>query len=181
MNQEGQAYSTFKLLIAAIVAMAILAILIPIIMQVMGLIKADPMNETKSLLSDLVGSPGAVKRTKEVVFSPDSVLAASALAERLPISADQICMSTGKFEEDDEDGFECLNCDGDPDKTQRIIYKGNGDITAKIAVVCNVSNDELASDIGAYGLQYSTGNSLVAACEVCADKGKCCAIVLERS
>ena len=100
MNQQGQAYSTFKLLIAAIVAMAILAILIPIIMNVIGLIKASPQDEAKSLLSDLVGAPGALKHTKEVVFESDSVLAASALAERLPLAKDQICMSTGEFEED---------------------------------------------------------------------------------
>lgn len=180
MNQEGQAYSTFKLLIAAIVAMAILAILIPIIMNVMGLIKADPTNETRSLLSDLVGSPGAVKRTKEVVFSPDSVLAASALAERLPISADQICMSTGAFKEDEDAGFECLDCDSTTDP-HRLIFHGNADLTAKIAVVCNVSQDELEKDIDAYGLEYSEGTSITNACGICENKGKCCAVVLERS
>ena len=180
MNEKGQAYSTFKLLIAAIVAMAILAILIPIIMNVMGLITADPTTETRSILSDLVGSPGAVKRTTEVTFEPDSVLAGSALAERIAISADQICMSTGKFEEDKQAGFECINCKKDAE-SQRIIYHGNANLTAKIAIVCNVSNVELAKDIDAYKLKYSEGNDIDKACKICDDKGKCCAIVLERS
>jgi hypothetical protein len=179
LNQEGQAYSTFKLLIAAIVAMAILAILIPIIMNVMGLITADPTNEARSLLSDLVGSPGAIKRTTEVTFTPDSVLAASALAERLPISSDQICMSTGQFGEDPDTGFQCLNC-GDTSKVDRLIYHGNANLTAKIAVVCNVSLEELTKDIGDYGLN-SYNQDVTAACQICVNKGKCCAVVLERS
>ncbi len=180
MNTKGQAYSTFKLLIAAIVAMAILAILIPIIMQVMGLITASPLNETKSLLSDLVGSPGALKHTPEVVFEPDDVLAASALTERLPISKDQLCMSTGQFEEDDERGFDCIGCD-DTDQ-HRIRYSGNTPQSAKIAIVCNVNLAELIGDIEAYGLdEYDEGNDIVSACDICEDKGKCCAIVLERS
>jgi len=180
LNQEGQAYSTFKLLIAAIVAMAILAILIPIIMNVMGLITADPTNEARSLLSDLVGSPGAIKRTTEVTFTPDSVLAASALAERLPISADQICMSTGQFAQDEDAGFNCLNCDGSSGSPHRLIYNGSSNLTAKIAVVCNVSLAELTTDIGDYGLS-DYEEDVTDACGICEDKGKCCAIVLERS
>jgi hypothetical protein len=180
LDQRGQAYSTFKLLIAAIVAMAMLAILIPIIMQAMGWLTNSPLNETKSLISDLVGSPGALKHTPEVVFKPEDVLASSALVERLSISKDQICMSTGQFEEDAENGFECIGCE-DASDNQRLIYHGKSNRAAKIAIVCNVNVDELDSDIEAYGLDYSEGTSITDACEVCEDKGKCCAIVLKRS
>ena len=179
MNQSGQAYSSFRLLIAAIVAVAILGILVTIIMSAMGFITANPLSETKSLLSELVGSPGALKHTPEVVFKPDDVLAASALAERLPIGKDQICMSTGQFEEDDLGGFKCLGCDGDDQ--HRIIYHGNSNRAAKIAVVCNVNLDELKSDIDAYSLDFSEGNDIERACDICEGKGKCCAVVLKRS
>jgi len=183
LDQRGQAYSTFKLLIAAIVAMAMLAILIPIIMQAMGWLTNSPLNETKSLISDLVGSPGAVKHTPEVAFKPDEVLPASALVERLPISADQICMSTGQFEEDTSNGFECLDCDG---TNQRLIYHGKSNRTAKIAIVCNVNVNELKLDIEAYGLDDLGGTSITDACDAscgegASSKGKCCAIVLKRS
>lgn len=181
MDQRGQAYSTFKLLIAAIVAMAMLAILIPIIMQAMGWLTNSPLNETKSLISDLVGSPGSLKHTPEVVFKPDDVLAASALVERLPISADQICMSTGQFEEDTTNGFECLGCEEAVDN-QRLIYHGKSNRTAKIAIVCNVNFDpKLKDDIEAYGLDDLGGTSITDACGICEGKGKCCAIVLKRS
>ena len=185
MNIRGQAYSTFKLLIAAIVAMAILAILIPIIMQAMGWLTASPLNETKSLLTDLVGSPGALKHTPEVVFKPDDVLASSALVERLPISQDQVCISTGQFEEDSENGFECIGCE-DAEDNQRLVYHGASDQAARLAVVCNVSLNELERDIDAYNLEdgdgeWDGGSSITDACQVCEGKGKCCAVVLKRS
>jgi len=185
LNQKGQAYSTFKLLIAAIIAMAILAILIPIIMQAMGWLTASPLNETKSLLTDLVGSPGALKHTPEVAFKPAEVLPASALVERLGISRDQICMSTGQFEEDPDNGFECIGCE-DASDNQRLAYHGTSNQSAKLAVVCNVNLDELLDDIEAYKLEPGNdndweGTSIEEACEVCEGKGKCCAVVLKRS
>jgi len=184
LNQKGQAYSTFKLLIAAIIAMAILAILIPIIMQAMGWLTNSPLNETKTLVSDLIGSPGALKHTPEVVFKPDDVLAASALVERLSISKDQVCMSTGQFEEDIDSGFECLGCE-DASENQRLIYHGSSNQAARLAVVCNVNLDELLDDIEAYNLEDGggewDGTSIEDACEVCEGLGKCCAIVLKRS
>jgi len=190
LDQRGQAYSTFKLLIAAIVAMAMLAILIPIIMQAMGWLTNSPLNETKSLISDLVGSPGAVKHTPEVAFKPDEVLPASALVERLPISADQICMSTGQFEADEQNGFSCIICSGrdEPctacnggDEPQRLRHNGNATTAVKIAVVCDNSLNELEEDIDAYGLEYPQGNSIKEACQICKGKDKCCAIVLKKS
>ncbi len=181
LNEKGQAYSTFKLLIAAIVAMAILAILIPIIMQVMGLIKADPLEETKSMMSSKIAQPGALEHTKEVVFTPNYVLTASALSDRLPISKDQICMSTGEFTEDD--GFECLNCD--EDEQHRIRYNGSTEKTAQIAIVCNVDKDELLNDIDVYEDDLLEGDGdpdIEEACDaICSESAKCCALVLTRS
>lgn len=182
MNQNGQAYSTFKLLIAAIVAMAILAILIPIIMQVMGLIKADPLDETKKLLSDLESNSGTLKHTQEVVFEPDGVLAGSSLEDGVPLSKDQICMSTGAFKEDTDSGFECIGCGDSSANQHRIRFNGNSERTAKIAVVCN---DKLAlmNDIDVYGLDEGEASvNITASCEaLCAANAKCCAVVLKRS
>jgi hypothetical protein len=148
----------------------------------MGWLTASPLNETKSLLTDLVGSPGALKHTPEVAFKPGDVLAASALAERLPISKDQICMSLGQFEEDTINGFECVGCTGT--EQHRMVYHGNANQSAKMAVVCNVNLTELEGDITAYGLEsFATGeNDISSNCgTICEGKGKCCAVVLKRS
>jgi len=188
LNQEGQAYSTFKLLIAAIVAMAILAILIPIIMQVMGLIKANPTDEAKSLMSSLIDAPGSMRITKEVSFAPGTDISGSALAERVSVSQDQICMSTGDFETADsgEPGFECLNCDESDASQQRMIFSGSGERVVKIAIVCNKwlgDSSGLAQDLVDYKLDEGDGDpNIVEACEkICSEGGKCCALVLKRA
>jgi hypothetical protein len=193
LNEKGQAYSTFKLLIAAIVAMAILAILIPIIMQVMGLITANPTDEAKQVMSALIDSPGSLKTTKNVTFSPESDLTGSALAERLAISQDQICMSTGQFEsvDADESGFQCLGCDDSDSSQHRIIYHGQSDKVVKIAIVCNrwtddSGNDGLAADLEDYGLDdfdnSDAANDIVDNCDnLCSQGDTCCALVLKRT
>ena len=184
MNQNGQAYSTFKLLIAAIVAMAILAILIPIIMQVMGLIKANPTDEAKSLMSSLIDAPGSLRITKEVSFAPGTDISGSALAERVAISKDQICMSTGAFEavDEGESGFQCLGCDDSDASQQRIIYRGSSERVVKIAIVCNKWPD-LEDDLEDYKLEEGDGDPDISeSCEsICQEEAKCCAVVLKRS
>ena len=136
------------------------------------------------LLTDLDGSLGALKYTPEVVFRPGDVLTASTLVERLPISQDQICMSTGQFEEDSVNGFECIGCETASDN-QRLIYYGSSNQIVMLAVVCNVNLDELNNDIEEYKLETGDGSwegtSIKNACKICEGKGKCCAIVLERS
>jgi len=186
LNEQGQAYSTFKLLIAAIVAMAILAILIPIIMQVMGLIKANPTDEAKSLMSSLIDSPGSMRMTKEVSFAPGMDLSGSALAERVSISQDQICMSTGDFLTVEDDGdFQCLNCDGEGSQ-QRIIFQGNAERVVRIAIVCNRWSDDsggLLDDLKDYELDTGDGEpNITESCgNICDEGSKCCALVLKRS
>lgn len=140
----------------------------------------SPLIETKSLLLDLISIPGAVKHTPKVTFAPDDVLPASSLAERLPVSVGQICMSTGMFAEDAANGFECVGCE-DATENQRLVYHGKRNQIAKLAVVCDIDLGELKGDIEAYDLEYSGGTSINAACNVCEGKGKCCAIILKRS
>ncbi len=174
-------------MIVAIVifAIVIFGIYVPMIMSVAFPGSPHPSSEIKSLLTDLIGSPGALKFTPEVVFKPGDVFAASALVERLPISQDQICMSTGQFVEDSVNGFECIGCETASDN-QRLIYHGSSNQATRIAVVCNVNLEELNNDIEAYKLENGSdsdweGTSIKDACKVCEGLGKCCAVVLKRS
>ena len=187
MDSRGQAYSTFQLLIAAVVAMAILAILIPIIMQVMGLITANPTDETRSLLGSLIDAPGSMRTTKVVSFTPGADLSGGNLAEKVSLGKSQICMSTGEFDR----GFECLGCDTTDASQQRLIYTGTTNMTAKIAVVCNkwvvdngsvVEDGGLAADLTDHKLDDIGGTSILEACtNICKENIKCCAIVLKRA
>jgi len=187
MDSRGQAYSTFQLLIAAVVAMAILAILIPIIMQVMGLITANPTDETRSLLGSLIDAPGSLRTTKVVSFSPGTDISGSSLAEKVALGKNQICMSTGEFPTDAEKGFECLGCDSQDATQQRLIYHGTTNITAKIAVVCNkwveATDDGLAADLADHKLVDLEGApDILESCgNICKPNAKCCAIVIKRA
>ena len=172
MNENGQAYSTFKLLIAAIVAMAILAILIPIILQVLNIIKNDPTTQVTTVLNDLVDKPGTLRHTEEVVFRPEDSLAGATLEAKLPLSKNQICMSLGEFDEDEDRGFSLLT----GDEEHRIIWNGAGEQTAKIALLCNTNKETLVdSDFEIYGLDEFDID-----CDICSDSGKCCAMFLKR-
>lgn len=173
---------TEKMFFASFVAMAIAVVVITWIVLFLHppYQWTDPLNETKPLLADLVDWPGPLKHTAEVIFKPEDVLATSALVEGLPLSKDQICMSTGQFKEDKENGFECFGCEEGSDNP-KIIYHGFSDQAARFAIVCNVNRTELLKNIEEYELEYETGTSIKAACEVCPEDGRCCAIILKRS
>lgn len=174
MDQEGQAYSAFKLLIAAIVAMAILGILMPIIMQVMGILTKPPADATITLIDKLAAQPGTMLMTEVVTFEPGGGnLVASTLAERTALSSEQICLSLGDppkgFPNDPDRGFTVL---GSQDEgSHRIIWNGGQRQQAKVAVVCNNSAESLDGDILAYELD--------AEC-YCPPSGRCCAVVVQR-
>jgi len=173
LNRNGQAFSTFKLLIAAIVAMAILAILVPIILQVLNIITKEPTTEVTTILNDLVDKPGTLKHTAPVTFNPDDTLAGATLEAKLPLSKDQICMNLGEFEDDEERGFHLLESDDE----QRIIWNGTSQQTVKIALICNVSVDALESDFDLYGLDEFSPD-----CGgICPETGDCCALFLKRT
>jgi hypothetical protein len=184
MNQGGQAYSTFKLLIAAIVAMAILAILIPVIIQAMGFVRADPTNETRALLSEMLNLPGAVKFTPDLVFENGDVLSASSLANGLPLSEDQICFTIWHevYKNDAEGNKEGTIMDNFgvvfTDSGGKIVYVGETSATVRIGVVCNKDVDALIEDIAVHAGQNA---DLTKMCKVCEGKGKCCAVRFQRT
>ena len=181
MNNKGQAYSTFQLLIAAVIAMAILVILIPIIMQVMGIIKSDPTDETKRMISIAVDSPSNIQTTPDVAFEPGDVLSSQAITTRTGISKDQVCMGALTFDEDDE--FELAS---GGNSSHRLIFKGTGTLTVQVVVVCNVSHADLDDDMIAYGFIDNEDGlpdaiDLDDCPETCKSGGTCCAVILRRT
>ena len=141
---------------------------------------AHAVDEVRLLLNSSVDDPGTIRKTKEIIFGPDDALPASALTSRINIATDQICMSTGQFESGENALFEWQQSEDGLE--QRILYRGDGKQYAKIAITCNNSLELLLDDIDFYLLDYDEGNDIMSACEsTCANKDKCCAIVLEKS
>ena len=173
MNDQGQAYSTFKLLIAAIVALAILMILMPIIASVLQIFQNDPADKTIELLNGLYNKAEGVKTTQMVVtFTPDYVLSAAALSESTSLSAENICMSLGDFidREDDEDAFSIRDED---DSHHRITWNGTSNQNTKVAVTCNINLKRLED-----GVEDTMFEDWADECDICQDKGRCCVVAL---
>jgi len=170
LNNKGQAYSTFKLLIAAIVALAILMILMPIIASVLQIFQNDPADKTIELLNDLYNKPESIKTTQmPVTFTPNVVFSADALKESTSLSAKNICMSLGEFDEDEDNGFS-LSAD---EPHHGITWNGESNQNAKIAVTCNITLDRLMS-----GIEGTMFEDWSPDCDICEDRGRCCIVAL---
>jgi len=172
MNRQGQAYSVFRLLIAAIVAVAILAILIPIILSIVV-----PGNEvqtvSKQLVQEMSPQPGAIKTSNSVIFRTESNLAPSALAAGSGLAADQICVHKGDFKDNDS-----LVVQG-----STIMNNSPTDLQVKVSVMCNASNqmmgalEEMSMELDFDGDAGECGCPLDSSTAT----QKCCIVVLRYS
>ena len=95
MNLKGQAFSTFQLLIAAIVAIIILGILL----QVLGIVNFNPpstaalTNAANAVQKSKVELGGHIK-TDEVPFEPGTYISSKDIASKsaIGLSPEQICV-----------------------------------------------------------------------------------------
>lgn len=91
LNKKGQAFSTFQLLIAAVVALALLGVLLPIIMKNVN-IGGNPEESAQTLIRSQVNSVGSLRYTDEVKFKDGDSISAAALAEGTGLSRQQVCV-----------------------------------------------------------------------------------------
>ena len=90
-SKKGQAFSTFQLLIAAVVALAILALLLPMIINGPD-IGTGPSDAINTLLKSAPDDPGVLLKSTEVKFSSSDVpyISASAVVKGTGLSANQV-------------------------------------------------------------------------------------------
>ena len=81
LNQKGQAFSVFKLLIAAVVAVVILTLLLSIIGQINIFGQGEPQEEAEKLVNNLATSRGVVDISGQVVFSSGKSISNRAIAD----------------------------------------------------------------------------------------------------
>ena len=143
MNQKGQAFSTFELLISAVVALAILVLLLNIVGNLQFFGGKNPSDEAKVLIQSQISKPSELQTTRDVTFRPESSLNAKAIATASGvITADQICISPGDFA--DNKNFE-------PSPNGAIItYTGSANITTNLSVICDTGN-QLQDDLTQIG------------------------------
>lgn len=139
-SSKGQAFDVFKLLIAAVIAIAILTILLPIINQVINIGQLVPNEEAAKLLKNV--GIAEDRTTSDVTFSSQNpTLNATTIAQQTgKYTGDQICVSKGDFENSPD--FE------GPTATGVIRYVGTSPLSAKLTVMCDRANrleDSLSS------------------------------------
>jgi hypothetical protein len=107
MNSKGQAFSTFQLLISAIVAITILVILLHILnlVQPPGT-SENPAETIANIIKEAVNSPATMKGggTVATFKSNAPMVTSEAVAEKADVGLEpeQICISPGEFMEDTE-------------------------------------------------------------------------------
>ncbi len=144
MNSKGQAYSVFKLLIAAVVAVSILMILFSILGGLDFFVTKDPMDEASKNVKKLVNELGIPKKIGKVTFQPESILAAKPIAEGTQeLSSDQICVQIGDY---DDDRFDVVT-DG-----RSIRYTGSTTQATGLWIICS-RGKEIEQDIEDNGLE----------------------------
>ena len=124
IGERGQAFSTFKLLIAAIVAVVILVILL----SVLNIINFNPQNEpvegAAEALKKASQSRSLLVKSTTVTFNRGDTLLARTIVESAQqgLARDQVCLSLGEFYEMEEHaGF---GGGQENNEENRIVYNG---------------------------------------------------------
>jgi len=175
INQKGQAFDVFKLLIAAVIAIAILSLLMPIIGTITGIFTKDPTVEARTLLSDLYNKPLTWKETAGVTFSSSNpTMAVAALVEGTNLSADQVCLSLGDFATAE---WEITGSGG----TRKIEHSTSTSRLVKIAVECARDTEDPAQDVLDDELTSRIGSATLECDEDGCPGPTCCMVVLRRT
>ena len=92
LNERGQEFSVFKLLISAIVAIVILTLLLNILGIIDPNINTDPAEAAKNLLTSMDSSIFNQKISDSLDFSREHSINNAALAESVGLNSEQICL-----------------------------------------------------------------------------------------
>jgi hypothetical protein len=178
VNKEGQAFSVFKLLIAAVVAIAILGILLSILGGWDPFRRGNPSEKAIALLKQIGSGTASEVFSDTATFQYNSSVNRKQLADAMDLDETRVCVHPGIFLGKSEWKYSA------PGK--KIAYLGTGERKARFVAMCSVGN-ELIQDIEDYGQSLkSEWASYPDECE-CSDPNdpnnieRCCIIALVRS
>ncbi|MFH1255668.1 MAG: hypothetical protein V1494_00075 [Candidatus Diapherotrites archaeon] len=155
LNQKGQEFSVFKLLISAIVAVTILAIVLAIIGSIPGIGNTDPTKASVEAVRSQLTQLGTPKKVPKVNFGDGVVLSSVTIARGTgEISSNQVCVTTGGSVSDDS---RFVN---DPEGVI-VKYVSSAAQTTGLLVFCDTAR-EFNDDADITGV---TGKAYLDACE----------------
>lgn len=141
LNKKGQASSTFSLLIAAVVALAILGVLLSILNVIPGM-NTKPGDATKTLLSTQINRYGEEQCTTKVTFDTSNArLATQAATLDTGLSAEQVYF-------DNPEELSQFEITGTSETSNQMLrYKPTNSYKVLMCVVCSNNKDSLQSAI----------------------------------
>ena len=177
LNQRGQAFSVFELLIAGVVAFAILIILL----QIMGGLNFNPSGNAKDTITNAIKNAGMSGNATSANFqlAPNDQIVATNLADKtgydpqsiMFCAGDKISLDSSKIG-DKGLKVETLTIGDKP--VSKVSWGGLTPLKAKAIVVCEVTNTSEAAIIDSYASNCS-GIS-----DYCNDSQPCCAVIIEK-
>ena len=167
MNQSGQAYSVFKLLIAAIIAVAILYILISIIGGI-NIFGSDVQTVAKQIIQKQVDMPGQLDTSTAAIFKAGTNLAPSALVGNSGLTPEQICLHKGELVDN-----LAVTVTG-----STLMQNGTTDLTVKVSVMCH-KGDVLEDAVKETGFEDFLLNGTDGTCQdITSTAQKVCVVML---
>jgi len=130
-KQKGQAFSTFQLLIAAVVALALLGVLMPMIIGTSP-INNSPGDAAQQLAKGQINSSGSLNYTAKLKFKEGDSISAPGIADGLDVDRDQVyvmvkedLVSNGTFSNPADAGY------------KQTTYKRSTKADYKIGIICD--------------------------------------------
>ena len=181
LNQKGQAFSVFKLLIAAIVAVVILGILLSILNIIPGIGSNNPNKEAGDLLKNIAVNTSSVRVSQEVTFNADNDninARAVAQAANFVVQTDQVCVFAGQFTDASVNPF----TEDDTDTGRSITYTGTASaVNAAIKGMCDRGTFYEDADFEVFITDQEVVTEVQnGRCGCIGEPGQCCILLLER-
>lgn len=145
MNQRGQAFSVFKLLIAAVVAGAILLILLQTLQVLPNIGSQSPNNVASNAVKSQFNEIGLPRFIDNVTFANGDSLVAKTIADQSrTLDDERVCVSVSS----DAPNYDEFDIDTSPGRI--VLYKGSFSQKTRLLVLCD-RGDEIEDDLDEFG------------------------------
>ncbi len=172
LNQKGQQFSVFELMIAGIVAFAILMLLLTIIMKVdIGGQGGNPKSVIENGISSAL--PSSTITTNNFTMKAGDEVTSEDLINKTGLDASRIYFVAGQMKLDTDVTIVELD-DGGASLTN----KRSGDLRVRAKVICKANGLSVAGALERLGDKYDVSSFSDSMCEE--DNQSCCVVVLEK-
>ncbi|MFA5357667.1 MAG: hypothetical protein WC874_01780 [Candidatus Izemoplasmatales bacterium] len=174
LNQRGQAFSVFELMIAAIIAVAILFVLLPIINNLI-----TPSGSARDNIANTLNAVknGGAQTSQEFVLKKDDTLTSKQFSKE---GFDQHSIIFETSSSLAGNNLIYLPPSSAEEAFSQFIYKGATQLKAKASVYCEATGQSLADTIGPLELDIS-GEADMEICGLDGEYQPCCLVVIKRA